>query len=140
MPEFSTEEAKVLNLIQREFPMTERPFDALGAMVGISGADVLGILGSLKERSIVRTISGIFSGGMLGLFLLSYFTRRTGNVSAALGTLTGLLFITWMTFSPRLSVLPPSLRSHFHSFMIPVIGTLVIFLVGLSLGSLQKKG
>ena len=85
------------------------------------------------------SLSGIFCGGMLGLFLLGYFARYAGNVSAALGTLTGILIITWMTFSSRISVIPPSLRSPFHSFMIPVVGTLVIFLVGHLLGLFLKK-
>ncbi len=69
MPEFSSCEAKILNLIQRDFPLTERPFDAIGAMIGISGAEVLCIVGDLKERSVVRNISGIFSGEILGYHL-----------------------------------------------------------------------
>lgn len=84
------------------------------------------------------SLSGIFSGGMLGLFLLGYFARRVRNISAALGTVTGLLVITWMTFSSRLSFLPPALISPFHSFMIPVVGTLAIFLVGHILGLFAK--
>ncbi len=66
MPEFSSREAKILNLIQREFPLTERPFDAIGAMIGITGADVVRTVADLKERSVVRNISGIFSGENLG--------------------------------------------------------------------------
>jgi DNA-binding Lrp family transcriptional regulator len=69
MPEFSSDEAKILNLIQREFPLTERPFDAIGAMIGISGEEVLRTLADLKERSVVRNISGIFSGENLGYHL-----------------------------------------------------------------------
>ena len=69
MPDFSSCEAKILNLIQRDFPLTERPFDAIGAMIGISGAEVLRIVADLKERSVVRNISGIFSGENLGYHL-----------------------------------------------------------------------
>jgi siroheme decarboxylase len=69
MPEFSSCEAKILNLIQREFPLTERPFDAIGAMIGISGLEVIRIISDLKERSVVRNISAIFSGETLGYHL-----------------------------------------------------------------------
>jgi len=108
---------------------------------------VWGVLGTCVALAMINvksaldawwSLSGIFSGGMLGLFLLGCFTRRTGNVSAALGTATGLLVITWLTFSPRLAVLPPVLRSRFHTFMIPVVGTLAIFLVGYLLGVFAK--
>src|SRR5699024_5744887 len=30
-------------------------------------------------------LAGIFSGGMLGLFLLGYFSKRVNNMSAAIG-------------------------------------------------------
>jgi DNA-binding Lrp family transcriptional regulator len=69
MPEFSSLEARILNLIQREFPLTERPFDAIGAMLGIPGSEVIRIVADLKERSVVRTIAAIFSGEHLGYHL-----------------------------------------------------------------------
>jgi siroheme decarboxylase len=69
MPEFSSCEAKILNLVQREFPLTERPFDAIGAMTGVSGSEVIRIVSDLKERSVVRNIAGIFSGEHLGYHL-----------------------------------------------------------------------
>lgn len=69
MAEFSVDEAKILDLIQREFPLTGRPFDAIGAMVGCSGAEVMGIVDELKQRLVVRSISGIFNGESLGYHL-----------------------------------------------------------------------
>lgn len=69
MPEFSSVEAKILNLLQREFPLTERPFDAIGAMIGISGTEVLRSVTDLKQQHVVRNISGIFSGENLGYHL-----------------------------------------------------------------------
>ncbi|MCP5105756.1 MAG: sodium:solute symporter [bacterium] len=81
-------------------------------------------------------LSGIFSGGMLGLFLLGYFARKATNVPAAVGTVTGILVIMWMTFSPGKE---SPFASPFHSFLIPVIGTLALFLVGTLLSSLVKS-
>lgn len=82
-------------------------------------------------------LSGIFSGGMLGIFLLGLFSRRAGNVPAAVGAALGIAVIVWMTFSPNLPADGFFPRSAFHSFMIPVVGTLVIFLAGLVLSSVK---
>ena len=84
-------------------------------------------------------LSGIFSGGMLGLFLLGYFSRRARNIPAAVGAVIGILVIVWMTFSPGWTGSLEVLRSPFHSFLIPVIGTLLIFLIGLGLSRFKQK-
>ena len=76
-------------------------------------------------------ISGVFAGGMLGLFLLGFISRRANNAGAAVGATIGLLVILWMTFSPEFTGDFEWLRSPFHANMITVIGTLSIFLIGL---------
>jgi len=80
-------------------------------------------------------LAGIFSGGMLGLFLLGYFSRKAGNMAAAVGAALGILVILWMTFSPRWD---SPFASPFHSFLIPVMGTLAIFLAGILLSRHKK--
>lgn len=77
------------------------------------------------------TLSGIFAGGMLGLFLLGLISRRAGNPAAITAVVTGVLVILWMTLSPAATGWPDGLRNPFHSFMTVVVGTLVILLVGL---------
>lgn len=77
------------------------------------------------------SLSSIFAGGMLGLFLLGVISRRAGNAAAATGVIMGVLVIVWMTLSPQSSILPDMLRSPFHSFMIIVFGTMTILLTGL---------
>ena len=76
-------------------------------------------------------ISGVFAGGMLGLFLLGFISRRANNAGAAVGATIGLLVILWMTFTPEMEGDLGWLRSPFHANMITVIGTLSIFLIGL---------
>lgn len=79
------------------------------------------------------TLASIFSGGMVGLFLLGMISRRAGNPAAVTGVILGVLTIVWMTLSPtdRWPESLASLRSPFHQFMVIVVGTLVILLVGL---------
>ncbi len=79
------------------------------------------------------TLSGIFAGGMLGLFLLGMISRRAGNPAAATAVVTGVLVILWMTLSPGSGVVPEEWHNPFHSFMTVVVGTLTILLVGLLL-------
>jgi solute:Na+ symporter, SSS family len=102
---------------------------------------IVSILGMIISLLIIRVesaldiwwnLAGIFSGGMLGLFLLGFISRKTGNIAAATGVITGLLVIIWMSLSPvwftgGLEVISNPL----HSYMTIVIGTMVIFFTGL---------
>jgi SSS family solute:Na+ symporter len=91
-------------------------------------------LAMLRIRSALDAwwqLAGIFSGGMLGLFLLGLISRRAGSPAAAGGVAIGLLVIVWMTFSPRLEGGLAYLRSPFHSLLIIAGGTVAILLAGL---------
>ncbi len=76
-------------------------------------------------------LSGIFAGGMLGLFLLGLISRRAGNPAAVTAVVAGVLVILWMTLTPGAATWPEELQSPFHTFMTVVVGTLVVLLVGL---------
>jgi SSS family solute:Na+ symporter len=80
------------------------------------------------------TLAGIFGGGTLGLFLLGFFSTRTGNRAAQAGVAAGVLLIVWMTFSPRAEAWPAAWRSPFHDFLIIVFGTATVLVVGLAAG------
>lgn len=85
------------------------------------------------------TLAGIFSGGMLGLFLLGFLSRKAASREALLGVLGGIVVIIWMTLSPRLDSLPTLLQSPFHSFLIIVFGTATILLAGFIATALLKR-
>lgn len=100
---------------------------------------VLGILGMgigmamISVQSALEawwSLAGIFSGGMLGLFLLGYLTKRVKNVHAAIGVIVGVILIAWMSLSKQ---------TMFHSYLTIAFGTVVIFLVGFVV-SLFVKG
>ena len=81
-------------------------------------------------------LAGIFSGGMLGLFLLGILSRRARSQQAVTGMVVGLAVIIWATFSPGWGL---SYGNNMHKFMTAVIGTLAIFLVGLMLSVRQTS-
>ncbi len=75
-------------------------------------------------------LTGIFSGGMLGLFLLGFLSRRPDSRCAAVGVAAGVMVIFWMTVSPRWGWWPETMRSPFHGFLTTVFGTAAVLLVG----------
>jgi SSS family solute:Na+ symporter len=79
---------------------------------------------------------------MLGLFLLGLISRRANNPAAVTGVVVGVLVIVWMTVSLFPALWPETLqplRSPLHSFMIIVVGTLTILLVGLVISSFGSR-
>lgn len=77
-------------------------------------------------------LASIFSGGMLGLFLLGFLSTRIQNIHAALGVLIGCLVIIWMSLSPIYFSETGLLtwKSPFHVNLTIVFGTVTILLTG----------
>jgi SSS family solute:Na+ symporter len=86
-------------------------------------------------------LASIFSGGMLGLFLLGFISKRSGKTEAMIGVTAGVLIITWMSLSPIYFTSGAILafRSPFHTNLTIVFGTTVIFLVGFLISHIITK-
>ncbi len=85
-------------------------------------------------------LASIFSGGMLGLFLLGYFVKKITNIAAITGVIAGVLVIGWMSLSPMF--FKGSLErfaSPFHGYLSIVFGTTAIFITGFLSGLLLKQ-
>lgn len=76
------------------------------------------------------SLAGIFSGGMLGLFLLGYLGKNVRSVYAAAGVICGVILISWMTLGHN---------TLFHNYLTIVFGTILIFVVGFTLSVLFGK-
>ncbi|MGE5420177.1 MAG: sodium:solute symporter [Chloroflexota bacterium] len=82
-------------------------------------------------------LASIFSGGMLGLFLLGYFSRKVNNRAAIAGVIAGVLVISWMSLSPVFFKGEAArFASPFHSYLTIVFGTTMIFIVGFLAGTI----
>ncbi|MCZ6834459.1 MAG: sodium:solute symporter [Planctomycetota bacterium] len=108
---------------------------------------VLGIGGTLfainrmGEENVLDDwwkLSGIFAGGILGLFLLGMIARTARWPAALVGVLCGLALILWMTFSPEWSEDWARWRSPFHNSLIVVFSTMTIFAVGMAITAMSK--
>lgn len=108
---------------------------------------IFGVLGILVALAMIQVksaldawwmLASIFSGGMLGLFLLGYLARKATKMNAMIGVVSGVLVILWMSLSPLYFTEGNLLkfRSPFHANLTIVIGTTVIFLVGFALSKL----
>jgi len=57
---------KLLNVVQKDFPICENPFQVIGQKVSLSEAEVIERLQNLKELGIIRRIGGVFDSKKLG--------------------------------------------------------------------------
>ncbi len=63
---FDQIDARLLDAIQREFPLSPAPFEELARMLGIGEAEVTRRLARLKSDGVIRQISAIFDSASLG--------------------------------------------------------------------------
>ncbi|MFZ2338635.1 MAG: sodium:solute symporter [Bacteroidales bacterium] len=86
-------------------------------------------------------LASIFSGGMLGLFLLGFIVKKSGKTEAITGVILGVIVIVWMSLSPIVFTEGSmgAFRSPFHSNLTIVFGTAAIFLAGFLITSLTRK-
>lgn len=130
-------------------------------MWGVMGTALALVLVEVTQSAldIWWTFSGIFSGGMAGLFLLGLISRRANNPIAVTSVLIGLAVIFWMSLPKvgeilmragedgKLYAVGRTIRllseggwgSPFNALLIPVVGMLVILLSGLLLSRLGRK-
>ncbi len=101
-------------------------FSIIGIAIGVAMINVQSALDAWWK------LAAVFSGGMLGLFLLGAFVRNVNVKGTVIGVILGLLVILWMSISPVFFTEEPwkGFASPFHGYLTVVIGTLIIFLTG----------
>ena len=96
-------------------------------LIGIIGIFVaLAFLNVESALDAWWALSSIFSGGMLGLFLLGYISKKARNVDAVLGVICGIIVVVWMSLSPIFfkDGFMSEYASPFHANLTIVFGTL----------------
>ena len=99
--------------------------------VGVGVAGILVAFAFMSVQSALDAwwaLASIFSGGMLGLFLLGYISRKARNFDAVLGVVCGVILVCWIVISPFV-----------HANLAIVFGTLLIFLMGFLSANLFNK-
>jgi SSS family solute:Na+ symporter len=102
----------------------------LGIVFGISMIGVKSLL------DVWWKLSGIFAGGMLGIFLLGFISKKVSNTAAKFAAIIGVIIIAWMSFKDNL---PEAFRSPLDGKMTVVVGTLTILFMGILVQRILKK-
>ena len=105
-------------------------------LIGCLG--IIVAIGMLSVDSIIDAwwkLSSVFSGGMLGLFLLGFMAQKVHHIHAVAGVICGVIVIGWISLADYLNF--PGI--HIHEYLAIVLGTIVIFLVGFLLSTLKQN-
>ena len=113
----------------RQTPLTEKMrmkiLYWMSLVVGILGMGIgLAMMSVQSALDAWWSMASVFSGGMLGLFLLGYFSRKANVIKssyALTGVIVGVLFISWLSLSGQ---------TIFHNYLAIVFGTIIIFIIG----------
>jgi DNA-binding Lrp family transcriptional regulator len=57
---------KILNILQKEFPLVEQPFRIVAEKCGISEDETISRVQKMKDEGIIRRIGAVFDGAKLG--------------------------------------------------------------------------
>jgi SSS family solute:Na+ symporter len=111
-------------------------FSVVGISIGIAMINVQSALDAWWK------LASVFSGGMLGLFLLGAFVKTVNVKGTIIGVILGLIAILWLSLSPMMFTKEPQINfaSPFHTYLTIVIGTLIIFLTGFLATIWKRKG
>lgn len=107
-------------------------------VIGLIATGVgMSIIGANSVLDLWWKLSGIFAGGMLGIFSLSMLAKHASKSAVLIAVINGTLIILWMVFS-KSEIFPPLLRNPLHANMTIVVGALSIFLTGWFLKKMQR--
>ncbi len=106
-----------------------------GATLGLGLFSVGVALAVMNVTSVLTTwwgLQSVLSGGMLGLFLLGAFARRTRKAAAIVATAVGIGAVAWISLGAKVFHVPQFL----HINLALVVGTLALVATGFVLGAL----
>jgi DNA-binding Lrp family transcriptional regulator len=118
---------RIINRIQSDFPVTERPFLAIAQDLGLEEEDVLQRVARLRETGIIRRIGGNFVPEKLGyvstLCAASVPDDKLALFKKVVNSYTGVThnyrrenhFNVWFTFiAPSRSIIEENLKDISH--------------------------
>ncbi len=110
----------------------------LASALMIIGAIMIWQADTKTLQDTATILVSILSGGMLGLYLMGFFTRRGDARAVWVGIVATMFFTVWTILDKR-DLLPPSLHLPFDSYYTAIIGNLIMFVVAYLAASLVYK-
>ncbi len=108
------------------------------AVFMIVGASLLRLLQSTTLQDSATILAALTAGGLLGLYLLGFFTKVGDDTSILAGIICTLSFTLWMTLS-NMGWLPEAWQSPIHSYYAGLLGHIIMFAVGFVFGVALKS-
>lgn len=102
------------------------------------GAALLQKMQSSTLQDSATILTALTSGGLLGIYLLGFFTKTGDDRSILVGILFTMTFTLWMGLS-SLGWLPEELRSPIHNYYAGLLGHILMFVIGYLFGIYFKK-
>lgn len=118
---------------KKQFKLLLIATTCMGGLGIIFGMSMIGVKSLLD---VWWKLSGIFAGGMLGIFLLGFLAKKVRNFEAKIAAVVGLILIALMSFKDNL---PEALQIPLDSKMTVVVGTLSIVGIGVLLQKMRTK-
>ncbi len=126
------------NKTDKEYLKTSKLFVVISGLVAIGIGALYLVTGSEGVLGIIFTIYAIFSGGIVGIFLLGLFSARANRQGVNIGIITCILFTAWAFLTstpigeknPRLLLDMGTLNFGHHKLMLGVYSHLVVIIVG----------
>lgn len=115
-------------------------FATIASIFMIMGAIALALTESQTLQDTATIIGSLVGGGLLGMYLLGFLTRRGDSRSVGVGILATLLFTSWTLFIQfRPDSVPAFLRAPFDLYFTIIIGNILMFAIGYFLSFLLPK-
>ncbi len=113
-------------------------FASIAAAIMIGGAIILAKAETKTLQDTGTVIGSILGGGLLGMYMLGFFTNRGDARAVGVGIVCTFLFTGW-TVLAKYELVPAWLRVPFDLYYTGLIGNVVMFAVGFFLGTLLPK-
>lgn len=126
------------NKTDKQYLYTSKLFVVISGIISIAIGALYLVTGNEGVLGIIFTIYAIFSGGIVGIFLLGLFSARANRQGVNIGIITCILFTAWafLTSTP-IGVKEPELLLDLgnfnfphHKLMLGVYSHLVVIVVG----------
>jgi solute:Na+ symporter, SSS family len=104
----------------------------------VAGAGILAHSPGKTLQDTATILASLLSAGMLGLYMLGFFTQKSGPASVWIAICCTALFTAWTIFSQQ-GWLPEPLGAPFDLYYTGLIGNLILFGVAYLLGHRLQK-
>lgn len=127
---------------ERHYVLVAKSVTLVASVIMLGGAYWLFLSESKTLQDLSTEITSIIAGGLLGLYLLGFFTTQGDGRAVGVGILFAVIFSAYVSLA-GLGWLPAgmieTLNAHFDSYYTGIVGNIVMFITGYGLGRVLPR-